>query len=81
MDKPRTRKRKTTDKDETENAFQILKNAMQAHPEIEQTLWAGAMMSCFVDGYINSHIPYEYFCQELDSIKKHYKKWFEKEHG
>lgn len=77
MEKPRRRKPKSTDKAEIEKAFQILKKAMQSHPEIEATLWAGAMMSCLVDGYINSHVPYEYFCLELEDMKRHYKQWFE----
>jgi len=77
MKKPKIRNPKSSDQEELEKAFQILRKTMQSHPEIENTLWAGAIMSCFVDGHINSEVSYEDFCESLDSIKKHYKKWFE----
>lgn len=69
---------KKTDRENTEKAFKILKNAMQSHPEIEPTLWAGATWSCLVEGYRNSEFSYEDFCEEWDKIKKHYKSWFKK---
>lgn len=67
---------KRSDQDETEKAYQILVSAMQSHPEIEQTIWAGACWTALVNGYLNSDIPYELFCHDFDSAKEHYSKWW-----
>lgn len=68
---------KETDQINTEYAFQILRKAMQDHPEVEQSLWAGACWSCLVNGYINSGIPYKEFQQEMKSVAAFYKKRWE----
>lgn len=73
------RKSKKTDQQQAQIAFEILKETMAEHTEIEPTLWASAFWSCLVDGYINSGITYEEFCNEWDILKKHYKKWFDDE--
>jgi hypothetical protein len=68
---------KETDQEEIEKAFNIVKKCMQDHSEIEPTLWAGALWSALVDGYIASGTSYNRFCYEWENIKHHYKKWFE----
>lgn len=67
---------KKTDQMNIEKAFNILINAMKSDPEIEPTLWAGAVWSVLVEGYINSGMSYELFCKEWDKIKIHYKSWW-----
>jgi len=71
------RKRKQTDQEEIEKAFSILTDCVRNHPEIEETLWAGAFWSVLVEGYCASRMPYELFCYECDEVKEHYKSWFE----
>jgi hypothetical protein len=72
------RKPKKTDQEKTNEAFNLLLETMQKNDHIESSLWAGATWSCIVNGYINSDCPYEEFCEELERIKKHYEKWWEK---
>jgi hypothetical protein len=69
---------KKTDKQQTEKAFQLIKECMANHPEIEPTLWAGAVWSILVHGYSASGVSYEQFTKEWDKLKHHYKSWFDK---
>jgi hypothetical protein len=68
---------KKSDQKNVEKAFKILKETIQSHPEIEPTLWASAVWSILVEGYVNSGASYELFCDEWDRIKEHYKGFFE----
>ncbi len=72
------RESKNTDQNEIQKAFDLLKQCMIDHPEIETTLWAGAVWSVLVDGYNKSGISYEQFTREWDLVKHHYKDWFDK---
>lgn len=72
------RAHKRSDQNNTEKAYQILLKAMQDHPEIEQTLWAGACWTALINGYINSDLSYEEFKEDFDSAKEHYSKWWDK---
>jgi hypothetical protein len=75
------RYRKKTDQSETEKAFQILLHAMQSHPEIESTLWAGACWTALVNGYLKSDIPLKEFKEDWERALKHYSKlWDENDH-
>lgn len=67
------------DQQKIEEGFQMIKKLMQDHPEIEPNLWAGACWSVLVDGYGNSGFSYKLFCLEIDSIKLHYKKWWDEQ--
>ncbi len=69
---------KKTDQQQIEKAFNLLKNCMASHPEIEPTLWAGAVWSVLVDGYNSSGMSYEQFTREWDELKNHYKPWFDR---
>jgi hypothetical protein len=73
----RRRKEKKSDQYNTETAFQILRQAMLDHPEIEQSLWAGACWSALVNGYLLSEIPYDQFCEDFDNAKEFYKERWE----
>lgn len=69
---------KETDQDETEKAYQILIKAMQDHPEIEKTLWAGACWTALVNGYLQCDIPLKQFRSDWKSAMDHYAKlWIE----
>jgi hypothetical protein len=74
MDK---RDSKQSDQEMVEKAFNLLKEYMSKHPEIEPTLWAGAFWSCLADGYNKSGMSYEEFSEEWENVKEHYKSWFE----
>ena len=67
---------KKSDQQKIEKGFHLIKSLMQDHPEIEPTLWAGAVWSILVDGYVASGMSYEKFTQEWDDLKHHYKPWF-----
>ncbi len=71
------RQRKDTDQEVTEKAFNLLKDCMAEHSEIEPTLWAGACWSALVHGYRECGISYEDFCVECDAVKNHYECWFD----
>lgn len=73
----RFRPAKKSDQKNTEKAYRILVKITEEHPEIEESLWAGALMSAFVSMHINSELPYEEFCKSLDDVKKVYKNWYE----
>jgi len=72
------RKPKRSDQKNTEYAYQILIKAMQEHPEIEQTLWAGACWTALVNGYLNSGVSFEEFDVDWRCAYDHYRKWWDK---
>jgi len=41
---------KETDQEETEKAFNLLKDCIASHPEIDPTLWDGAIWRLLVSG-------------------------------
>ncbi len=65
------------DQEQIEKAFNLLRDCMAEHPEIEPTLWAGAFWSILVAGYSASGMSYEQFTTEWNEVKHNYKKWFE----
>lgn len=69
---------KKTDQRQIEKAFNLLKEVMVEHPEIEPTLWASAFWSVLVEGYSTSGMSYKQFSLEWNEIKHHYKSWFDK---
>lgn len=69
---------KKNDQKETERAFQIIQKAIEEHPEIEPTLWAGALFSKIVQGCETSGLSYLEFCEMIDDAKNFYKRWFDK---
>lgn len=72
------REPKDTDQDEVEKAHLLIHELMYEHPEIEPTLWAAAVWSVLVNGYIDSGATYDEFCEESDKLKTHCKPWFNK---
>ncbi len=68
---------KETDQEEIEKAFQLLKGTMAAHPEIEPTLWAGAVWSCLVHGYKSSGFTYKDFEEGIHEVLDHFKKFWD----
>jgi hypothetical protein len=73
------RKSKKDDQENIEKAYNILVATVENHPEIETTLWAGALMSAFVHMHLNTKMPYKIFCDSLDNIKNVYKNWFDED--
>lgn len=71
------RRGKKTDQCNADGAFKIIKSVMQEHDEIEPTLWASALWSALVDGYIHSGFSYEDFTNEWNLLSNHYKSWFD----
>lgn len=62
-----------SDQDNAEKAFQILRDCMKSHPQIEPSLWASAHFSCIATGCMNSGITYEEFSSELENVKEFYR--------
>jgi hypothetical protein len=73
------RKPKKSDYSKIDEAFELLCKTIQLNQHIEPSIWASAMWSCIVTGYINSRISYEEFCEEADQVTDHYKKWWDEE--
>ena len=73
MTKAKKRPPKKSDQKNTEKAYQILLEAMQNHPEVEPTLWAGACWTALVSGYLNCGISYKEFCEDFEEAKEHYR--------
>ena len=73
----KSRPSKKDDQKNIEKAYIILIETVKKHPEIETSLWAGALMSAFVNMHTNTKIPYKEFCEALDGIKIIYKKWWD----
>lgn len=69
---------KKSDQKQIEKAYNLLKDCIVSHPEIEPTLWAGAVWSILVEGYSRSGMTYEKFTKEWDQVKHHYESWFDK---
>lgn len=70
---------KTNDQEETDKAFDYIQTLVKSHPEIEPSLWTGACFSSVAAAFANNNIPYEFFVNEVDRMKIHYKSWFENE--
>lgn len=77
LEKMKRRKPKETDQQEIEKAFNILKEYVHNHLEIEPTLLASVFWSILVDGYIKSGMNYDQFTREWDRVKHQYKHWFD----
>lgn len=71
------RKALETDQDNIDKGYQYLMDTISDHPEIESTLWAGAVWSVLVSGYKRCDFSYDEFLSELDKISRHYKSWWE----
>lgn len=67
---------KASDQDETERAFELLKECIGNHPEIEGAIWASAIFSLLIDSFVGSGLTYEEFCETWDKAKHFYKDWF-----
>jgi hypothetical protein len=65
------------DQDNAQKAYELLIETIQANSYIEPTLWASAVVSLLIDGYHDSGINYEQFCESMDEIKAHFRKSFE----
>jgi hypothetical protein len=71
------RRGKKTDQKQTQKAYELLCQLAEDHPEIEETLWFGALFSAAAEMYIQSNLPYEEFCRSLDELKVFYKQYWE----
>ena len=65
------------DQEETEKVFKMLINFIDSYPEIEPNIWAGALWSTLVNGYLNSDLEYEEFVEDWKEAVEHYKQWFD----
>lgn len=74
------RKPKKTDQDNVQLAYQMISDLARINPEIEASLWVSACFSAIVDSYRNSGASVEQFCKEMDNVKEHYRKWFDRDH-
>ena len=63
-----------------QGAYKILVKVVEKHPEIETSLWTGALMSAFVHMHVNTKIPYKEFCKIIDGNKIIYKKWWDQDY-
>ncbi len=68
----------STDQDEIQRAYLMLKDFMGQNSGIETSLWASAFWSILANGYINYGFSYDEFRNELIRILEHSKQWFEK---
>jgi len=74
----RKRRPKKTDQENTEKAYLLLIELAEKNPQIETSLWMGALISAFVDMHMRTKNPYQNFCLTLEQIKEHYKDWWDK---
>jgi len=74
---PTIRPRKETDQDETEKAYWLIRDVIAAHPEIESSLWFGAVMTLTVDVFYNNGYSFTEFRQMMLEAVDHYKEEYE----
>jgi homoserine trans-succinylase len=67
------------DQEKANEAFELLQSLVLQNPQIESTIWIGGCWSALVDVYIRNGMTYTQFCKELDGVKKHYKRWWERD--
>jgi len=67
---------KEKDQEQIEIAYELIRNLMQQHPEIEPSLWAAAVWSVLVNGYKACGFNYKMFREETSKAVKHYEQWF-----
>lgn len=65
-----------TDQTNAERVFKMIQELIDLNPGIENNIWAAGMWTCLIDSYVDSGFTYEMFCDELDNIRNHYKKYF-----
>lgn len=75
--KSKIRPPKKTDQKTAQRALELLLAFTKVYPEIEITLWYSAFLSAFASGLIETGVSYETFCDQMDSVKNHYKSWWD----
>lgn len=70
------REPKKYDQEKTEKAFIMICELMEFNPQIETTLWLSASASIFSCILHNSGFNRKEFCEEIDTIKNHFKERF-----
>ncbi len=68
---------KETDQSDAQRAFELLQKCMHDHRDIKPYVWAASFWSVLVNGYVNSEVSYDEFCNEWENVKIHYKVWFD----
>lgn len=75
--RPEPRPPKPNDQKNTEKAFRLILELYEKHPEIEPSLWAGALWSALANGYLNCHFTFDEFKRQIDDMLKHTKKYYD----
>jgi hypothetical protein len=75
--KLKIRRRKKNDSKRVQEGLDLMLLLMKTHPEIETTLWYSAFLSAFAIGLRKTGVSYEQFCDQMDSVKSHYKFWWD----
>ena len=65
------------DQEKIQRAYDLIMDLMNNHPEIEPTLWCGAVWSALVVGYKVCRFSYAEFRDEIFKISRHYKSWWD----
>ena len=67
---------KPDDQDQCDKACDLLYDFLKENNHIEPTIWVSSMISVIAQSYINTGLSHEFFCRELDFIKKQSEEWF-----
>ena len=68
------------DQGNAEKARNLLLELIELNSHVEDGFWIAAMWQLIVEAFKNSNLNYNQFCKEMDSIKNHYRDFFEKSH-
>lgn len=68
---------KPDDQENIYKAHDYLWECINAHPEIESTLWVGALFSTLVAGFVKEGCAFTDFENEIKQMLRHYKNWFD----
>ena len=71
------RKAKPDDHENIQKAYELIIELMRFNPQIEASLWPGALFSNLVAGYENSGFSFRDFEYEILSMLKHAETWWE----
>lgn len=71
------RPHKPDDEENTQKAYEYLWDCIYAHPEIESSLWLGALMATVTSGFVKDGLKYKDFENEMKVMIRHFKKWFD----
>ena len=77
MKEVQRREPKEDDQENIEYAYHAIQEVFDGNPQVDGSIFSGALISHLVGGYIQTGITPAQFREELDKMEEYYKKMWE----